>query len=373
MKKLGVLKEINSDKIVSLSPIGVEKLKNNFTIRVEKGAGIASGYTDEMYKTSGAEIIETKAELIEKSDFILSFGSLVEEGQNLDNKTFIGFYNVLNNNAVIQPYLNSTTDVYSLDLIPRSTIAQPMDIISSVASISGYQAVLTAAEMSHMVVPMVTSAGGTLRPAKFLILGAGVAGLQAIATAKRLGASVKAFDVRSSTKNEIKSLGAEFIEIEGSVENKDAGGYAIEQSEEYLKLVNERIAKESIEADVIITTAKIPGKKAPTLILKSTVELMKPGTVIIDLAAENGGNCELTKRNEIIDYNGVHIIGLVSLLNRCSNSISYLLSNNFSSFLNYFVSHIENEKDNEILKATKVIEQGRIFNQQLLKKENILL
>ncbi|MAY84816.1 MAG: NAD synthetase [Flavobacteriales bacterium] len=372
MKKLGLLKEGIVDKIVALSPSGVEKLSADFQVFVEDGAGQLAGFTNEMYKDSGAIICKDSKEVIVNSDILLSFSSRIGEYKLNCKKVFIGFFNVLNDKTVVLPYTNIEADVYSLDLIPRSTIAQAMDIISSVASISGYQAVLTAAEMSPMVVPMVTSAGGTLKPAKFLILGAGVAGLQAIATAKRLGASVKAFDVRKNTKNEVESLGAQFIEIKGAVENQNAGGYAVQQSAEYLDLVNKRIAEECINADVVITTAKIPGKQAPTLVLKSTVDKMKPGSVIIDLAAENGGNCELTRRNEIIDHNGVHIVGLASMLNRCAHSVSTLASNNFTSFIKYYLNHIDQEESNEILSSTKVVSNGKIINQQLINEVNAL-
>jgi NAD(P) transhydrogenase subunit alpha len=372
MQYLGVLREDNGSKIVAITPEGVGKLRKSFNILVENGAGEKAGFSDDMYVAAGAEIYHSRSGLVKNSDILVSFESKLKAIKSDKKKVFIGFFNVLNDSSIMLPFTNSYLDVYSLDLIPRTTLAQPMDVISSVASITGYQAVLLAAEISPIVVPMVTGAGGTLRPAKILILGAGVAGLQAIATAKRLGALVKAFDVRSSTKNEVESLGATFIKIEGAAENKEAGGYAIEQSEDYLKLIDQKIAEEAIDADIIITTAKIPGKKSPTLLSKTTVDKMKRGAVIIDLAAENGGNCELTTKNEITEYKGVQIVGFISLLNRCANSISSLISNNFSSFLNYYINHLEDEGENEILRATKVVADGKIINPKIINEVTVL-
>lgn len=368
MKKLGVINESKSEEIVSLTPKNVEQLKEVFEILIEKDAGLISAYTDAEYLAAGAKIIDNKDDLIEASDIILSFGSSINAAQYQKKKTFIGFLNTMNDNSVVAPYFNRKVDVYSLDMIPRTSLAQSMDLISSVASISGYQAVLMAAEMSPLVVPMITSAGGTLKPAKFLILGAGVAGLQAIATAKRLGARVKAFDVRKNTKTEVESLGAEFIVIEGSEESESAGGYAIEQSQVYLDEVAARLSLEASEADIIITTAKIPGKKSPVLITEETVHKMKPGSIIIDLAAENGGNCALTKKDRIQIVNGIKIVGPVSLLKNCSNSAANLISNNFAAFLNYYNKNVENEKEDEILKATKVIEDGKVIHERIISE-----
>ena len=372
MKELGVINESQGEKIVALTPKNVKQLKAYFNICIEKDAGLFAGFTNEAYEEAGATIVPTKADILQYSDVILSFGtSLVNEKLN-NHKVFIGYYNVINNHAIITPYLNTKSTVYSLDLIPRTTIAQSMDIISSVASISGYQAVLMAAEMSPLVVPMVTSAGGTLRPAKFLILGAGVAGLQAIATAKRLGAQVKAFDIRKNTKTEVESLGASFIEIEGSLESEKAGGYAIEQTKDYMDLVAERLSEEAQIADVIITTAKIPGKTSPLLVTEETVWKMKPGSIIIDLASENGGNCALTKKNETIAVNGVTIAGPVSLIHKCSNASSTLVSNNFTSFLLHFLKKTEIKEEDDILRATKVIEEGKIVHQLIISETNNL-
>jgi len=370
MKQLGVINESQGDKIVALTPKSVEQLKGHFNICIEKDAGLFAGFTNEAYEDAGATIVPTKADIIQYSDVILSYGSALGNEKLNHNKVFIGYYNVINDHSIISPYIGKKTEVYSLDLIPRTTIAQSMDIISSVASISGYQAVLMAAEMSPLVVPMVTSAGGTLRPAKFLILGAGVAGLQAIATAKRLGAQVKAFDIRKNTKTEVESLGATFIEVEGSVESEKAGGYAVEQTKDYMDLVAERLAEESKIADVIITTAKIPGKPSPRLIDEKTVYSMKPGSIIIDLAAENGGNCALTRKNETIAVNGVTIAGPISLVSKCSNASSTLVSNNFTSFLLHYLKRLEANETDEILSATRVVEDGKIINERIISEIN---
>jgi NAD(P) transhydrogenase subunit alpha len=243
-----------------------------------------------------------------------------------------------------------------------------MDVLSSVASVSGYQAVLLASSLSPRVVPMITSAGGTLPPATFLIIGAGVAGLQAIATAKRLGAKVVGFDVRAQTKNEVESLGAKFIVVQGAVEDVNNGGYAVQQSEDYLTRLNIELEKEIVKADVIITTARIPGKKAPILIKGGIVSRMKPGAVIIDLAASSGGNCELTKEGEVVTANTVKIVGASNLLSENSSSVSKLLGNNFTSFLLHMDKKNALNETDEILIGTKVIEDGKVVHPRLIQE-----
>jgi NAD(P) transhydrogenase subunit alpha len=372
MKKLVVLKEGGGQQLVALTPKNVEQLKSCFEIHVEREAGLVSGFTDEQYAAAGAHIVSDRIAAIDSADVVLSFESQLKEEVIRGNKTFVGFFNVKNQPAVLNAYIKKATHVYSLDLIARTSLAQSMDILSSVASLSGYQAVLMAAEMSPHVVPMLTTAGGTLRPSRFLIIGAGVAGLQAIATAKRLGARVQAFDVRKATRTEVESLGASFIEIDGAVDMKKAGGYAVEQSSAYMQKVSERLAEESAKADVIITTAKIPGKKAPVLITAETVAKMKPGSIIIDLAAETGGNCALTKRNEEVVVHGVRIVGYASVLSRSASSASYLVANNFTSFLQHYCKHIHREEQDDILLSTKVIENGKMIHQQLIEEINTL-
>jgi NAD(P) transhydrogenase subunit alpha len=370
MKKIGLINENQHNKIVVLIPKHVALLKYHALFFIESGSGLAAGFRDEEYEDAGAVILQSCNEVLEVSDIILCFDQLPEMAQTHDKKIVIAFLNVLYDFSPLASLTEKNIDLYSLDLMPRTTLAQSMDILSSVASISGYQAVLTAAELLPSCLPMITSAGGTLRPAKFLILGSGVAGLQAIATAKRMGAVVKAFDVRRASKTEVESLGAEFIEIDGALENKNSGGYAVEQTQDYLDKIESVIHEEAIQADAIITTAKIPGKRAPLLLKAYSVKQMKPGSVIVDLAAETGGNCELTKKDQIHVKHDVTIVGISSIISRCSKSASILISGNYFAFISHFLANPNLGGKDEILNQTKVIEDGLLINQKLVQLIN---
>jgi NAD(P) transhydrogenase subunit alpha len=307
----GILKEATGDRRVALLPAEAAALKKlKIEVIVEFDAGKNAYAFDNDYLKEGV-VPAARAEIIKKADILISVNPLpgvditsCREGQFTCSVVY-----PVENREWLEKTRLAGLSVLALDLIPRVTRAQSMDILSSMATISGYKAVLDAAFLSPRFFPMFMSAAGTIKPSKVLILGAGIAGLQALAVARKLGAVVEVFDVRSSVKDEIKSLGGKFIEVEGSREDKTAGGYAVEQTEEYRKKQKELIHKRAISADVIITTALIPGKKAPLLISKETVALMKPGSVIVDLAAMAGGNCELTRNGEIIVENGVSIIG----------------------------------------------------------------
>lgn len=370
MKKIGLINDNQHNKIVVLIPKHVAQLKYHALFFIESGSGLAAGFRDEEYEESGAVILKSRHEVLEVSDIILCFDRLPEISQTDDKKTIIAFLNVLYDFSPLASFTGKKIDLFSLDLMPRTTLAQSMDILSSVAAISGYQAVLTAAEMLPSSIPMISSAGGTLRPAKFLILGSGVAGLQAIATAKRLGAIVKAFDVRKAAKTEVESLGAEFIEIDGATENKNSGGYAVEQTQDYLNKIETVIHNEAIQADAIITTAKIPGKHAPLLLKGYSVKQMKAGSVIIDLAAETGGNCELTKKDEIHVQYDITIVGISSIISRCSKSASTLISGNYFAFINHILANPNSAEKDEIRIQTKVIEDGIVINQKLVQLIN---
>jgi NAD(P) transhydrogenase subunit alpha len=250
----------------------------------------------------------------------------------------------------------------SLDMIPRITIAQSMDILSSMASISGYKAVLMAASHLPRYFPMLTTAAGSIPPAKVLILGAGVAGLQAVATARRLGAMVEAFDTRLAAKEEVESLGAKFVEVEGARDDKDAGGYAVEQTEEYKKKQKELVAEHAAKSDVIITTALLRGKPAPLLVTEEMVKNMKPGSVIVDLAAITGGNCALTEVNEIVEKHKVTIIGLKDLSATVPLHASQLYSRNIMNYLKIFLKEgqIEFDFEDEITASSCIVYNGEI-------------
>lgn len=374
MIRIGVLKEEVQNKIAVLLPQNVKQLLDiaDVSVVVESGLGTAIGISDSEYQNAGATVANNSKELFQITDIILSFSRIYDGEQSNEHKTFIGFFDVLNDLSSVLRLKKKSTDVYSLGLLPRTTIAQSMDVLSSVASLTGYKAVLLASTVSSSTVPMISGAGGTLRPAKIVILGAGVAGLQAIATAKRLGGIVKAFDVRRASKTDVTSLGAEFIEVEGAIDSEFSGGYAVEQSQEYLDKVNEILHYEMRDADIIITTAKIPGKRAPLLIQEETILEMKSGAVIVDLAAETGGNSALTQKGKTINTeNGVTIIGTTDLLGSIAKSASFIIANNFTSFLKHFLKNQVSEED-VILKATKVLSSGIVTNERLVQEiENL--
>ena len=360
------MKERADRRVTALTPAGVERLKGKAEVFVQRDAGRAAGFTNAAYEAAGANVLDSAEEVFAKADILLSYDHVYNGGTLNGPKTFIGTFNFLWTPEHVERYLHPGITVHSLDLIPRSTLAQAMDVLSSVGSISGYQAVLLAAERSLATVPMITSAGGTLRPAKFLIMGAGVAGLQAIATARRLGAVVKAYDVRAASKEEVESLGATFIEVEGAVNDRNAGGYATEQPEAFLQRVRERIHEEASKADVVITTARIPGKRAPLLITKSMVDGMKPGAVVVDLAAATGGNCELTKADQVVMYNEVTILGPTSIECSCAHSTSFLLSNNHFAFIDHLIKSGEKAAEDPILRSTLVVKDGNSVNERIM-------
>jgi NAD(P) transhydrogenase subunit alpha len=265
--------------------------------------------------------------------------------------------------------------VLALDLVPRISRAQSMDILSSMATVSGYKAVLEAASLLPRFFPMFMSAAGTIKPARVLILGAGVAGLQAIAIARKLGAIVEVFDVRSAVKEEVKSLGGKFIEVEGAKEDAKAGGYAVEQTEDFKKKQQELIQKRAIAADVVIATAQIPGKKAPVLLLKETVNSMKPGSVIVDLAASTGGNCEFTENGKSIVVNGVTIIGKSDYPSEMPSDASKMFGNNILNLLKIMVDKEANlalNMNDEIILGTTAVHGKEYVSQRIKQMLNII-
>lgn len=288
---VGLLKETESR--VALVPddlVALQKLKVA-TVLVEKGAGETAFYSDEAYELKGAKIVN-RAEVLKQADLLLVIHapSSEELTQLKSGCVLTGQFNPLQQPEITAQFKATRSTTFSLELIPRTTRAQAMDVLSSMAMVSGYKAVLLAAvEQTHMF-PMSMTAAGSIRPAKMLVLGAGVAGLQAIATGRRLGAVVEAFDVRAAAREEVESLGGKFVEVEGAKDDRAAGGYAVEQTEEFKQRQAALIADHASKSDVIICTAQIPGRKAPLLITSETIDRMKPGSVIVDLAASTGGN-----------------------------------------------------------------------------------
>jgi H+-translocating NAD(P) transhydrogenase subunit alpha len=308
---IGILKEAGTEKRVAILPGEVVVLKKmGIDIFVETGAGENAFAPDSAYITAGA-ITGDRKDIISKSAMLLAVNPPLDDdiGSFHDGQVLCLVLNPVENSKWLEKARLHGLTVLALDLVPRTTRAQSMDILSSMATVSGYKAVLDAASMLPRFFPMFMSAAGTIKPSRVLILGAGVAGLQAIAIARKLGAIVEVFDVRSAVKEEVKSLGGKFIEVEGAKEDAGAGGYAVEQTAEFKLKQQELIQQRAIAADVVIATAQIPGKKAPVLLLKETVRAMKPGSVIVDLAASSGGNCELTQNGKNVVVNGVNIIG----------------------------------------------------------------
>ena len=366
---IAVLKEISPETRVALTPETVHKLaQTRINVIVEQGAGESAHFRDSDYVQSGA-IMLTRNEIIEKADCILTLSPMMpEELIRWKGKTLIGALDPYKSKSQIDALLAGGITSFSLDLLPRTTLAQSMDILSSMATVSGYRAVLDAATRLPRFFPMFMSASGTIKPAMMLILGAGVAGLQAIATARRLGAVVEVFDVRSAVKEEVQSLGGKFVEVEGAREDSAAGGYAIDQTEEFLQKQRELIHQRAIRSDVVICAAMIPGKKAPTLLYKSTVEAMKGGSVIIDLAASSGGNCELTKNREEIVHHGITIIGKSDYPVTMPIDASYMLSNNFMSFIRLILDENGNQQfdwNDEIIKGSCLTHEGALVNEKM--------
>src|SRR5690606_25273481 len=330
---IAVLKEIAPETRVSLVPEVVSALKKlNINIWVEEDAGMQSFYNDTSYQDAGA-VIKNKNSITAEADIVLAIQSSSLAHYKIKNDAIVlGVYQPLSNPQLMQSWAELGWTVFSMDTIPRTTRAQAMDVLSSQANIAGYKAVLLAATTYCRYFPMFMTAAGSIPPAKVLILGAGVAGLQAIATARRLGAVVEVFDTRPAVKEEVMSLGAKFIEVDGAADASSAGGYAVEQSEAYMQKQKEMIHEHARKADIIITTAQIPGKKAPILITRTTIEAMRHGSVIIDLAAATGGNTELTADNQTIMHQGVTIIGNSALAATMPADASRLYAKNIANF-----------------------------------------
>ncbi len=351
--KLAIPRELK-DTRVALVPEVAEKVKAlGPEILVEQGAGESAYYTDDDYQEVATVL--SRKELLAQADMLLCIHPLSDEElkQLKKGTVVISQFQPFMEPEVADKLRSMGLRAFSLDMIPRTTLAQSMDVLSSMASIAGYKAVLEAARYLPRYFPMMITAAGSVRPAKVLVLGAGVAGLQAIATAKRLGAMVEASDTRLAAKEEVMSLGAKFVEVEGAREDKDAGGYAVQQSEEFLERQRQEVQERAKKSDIIITTAQVRGRKAPMLVPRDTVEAMRRGSVIVDLAASTGGNCELTEDDKVIKHEGVTIIGNSNLAGLMPQDASLLYSNNVFNFLKLLVKEgeLSIDMDNEIIQG----------------------
>ena len=366
---IGVLKEPNNETRVSLLPEHIAVLKKQqVNVIVEKSAGEKAFASDEQYVNAGTSI-GSRMEVLQSAGIILSISPLTTQDiANCKSKILLGLYQPLFNAAYIKDLSQKDFTVFSIDMLPRTTRAQSMDVLSSQANIAGYKAVLLAANRFPKYFPMFMTAAGSIPPAKLLILGAGVAGLQAIATAKRLGAVVEVFDTRPAVREEVMSLGGKFVEVEGAADAAKAGGYAVEQSEEFMARQKARIAESVAKSDIIITTAQIPGKKAPILITEEMIRSMKNGSVIIDIAAATGGNTPFTKNDETVIVNGVSIIGNSNLAADMPSDASKLYGKNILNFLQLIISkegEINLNFDDDLVKGTCVAHGGNITNERV--------
>lgn len=372
---IGILKEPAGEKRVAMLPAQITPvLQWGVEIMVEQDAGLLSFAADADYELAGAKLVSRKS-LIESSDIIIGFWGIDETELKLAKKgvVFIGVMQPLFNYHQMKLLSVLGCTAFSLDMIPRTTRAQSMDVLSSQANIAGYKAVLKAADLLPHYFPMFMTAAGSIPPAKVLVLGAGVAGLQAIATAKRLGAVVEVSDTRPAVKEEVMSLGAKFIEIEGAADASKAGGYAVEQSEEFKQKQKERLAVSVAKSDVVIATAQIQGRKAPLLIDEAMLKLMKPGSVVIDLAASTGGNVFGVQPNAITQINGITLYGNSNLAGDMPADASKVYGKNVFNFLQLIVSKegsIQLNFEDDIVKGCCIVHDGAVVHDRILSLIN---
>jgi NAD(P) transhydrogenase subunit alpha len=373
----GILKEYGTENRVAMLPGEVVTLKKlGIEIIVESHAGENAFASDEEYKSAGA-MPSSRKDVFSKARLLLSVNPVPEDDLNScrEGQVLCSVLNPVDNKTWLEKARSLGLTVLALDLLPRITRAQSMDVLSSMATVSGYKAVLHAASLLPRFFPMFMSAAGTIKPSRVLVLGAGVAGLQAVAITRKLGAVVEVFDVRSAVKEEVKSLGGKFIEVEGAKEDAAAGGYAVEQTEEFKKKQLELIQQRALAADVVITTAQIPGKKAPVLLLKETVYAMKSGSVIIDLAASTGGNCELTENGKKVVINGITIIGKSDYPSEMSSDASKMFGNNIINLLKILVDREGNlvlNIQDEIISGTTAVHAGEYVSLRVRQMLNII-
>ncbi len=374
--KIAVLNEVNeSERRVALIPDSVARLtKSGFSVIIQSGAGGGAYFSDNDYISAGAQVVNDIKVLYDEANVILRVTPPLRENDGVseiellrDAQVIVGFLNPYRHPEIIEKIAKKGVTAFSMDLIPRISRAQSMDALSSQASVSGYKAVLLAASALGKFLPFLTTAAGTLRPAKVLVVGAGVAGLQAIATARRLGAEVEAFDIRPAVKEEVQSLGAKFIDLEIQEETEGSGGYAREVSEEARKHEQQILADHVAISDIVITTALVPGKRAPVLITEEVVRRMKPGSVIVDLAAEQGGNCELTSPGEETVKFGILIIGKKNLPATVPVHASQMYAKNLISFLELITKdgELNLNFDDEIVAESCVTHAGEVRNPRI--------
>ena len=376
--KISIPKENrNGETRIAASPEIVKKFTGmGFEVTIESGAGLNSGFTDKIFEDVGANIASDTKATLKDADIIFKIQRLMTSKDKIDEISMckkdamvISHMSALSSKTDIEEYAKASITTFAMDLMPRISRAQSMDVLSSQSNLSGYQAVIKGANNFNSAFPMMMTAAGTVAPAKVFIMGVGVAGLQAIATAKRMGAIVTAYDVRAATKEQVESLGGKFLIVdeEAMKEAETSGGYAKEMTEDYKKKEQEVIKNHIKDQDIVITTALIPGRPAPKLVTKEMVNSMRTGSVIVDLAVETGGNCELAKRNEVVDADGVKIVGYDNLPGELPKDASTLFAKNLLNFLSPHVNKesksLELDWEDETVKNTLVTKDGSVVNE----------
>lgn len=366
---IGLLKEPSFENRVALMPAHVAELvKKGHQVFVETGAGAGAFASDNEYTQAGATV--TNRTTVCGAQLLVTLNAPTIETQG---KTLVGNFQPLNNTQLLTAWTTGKHTVFSLDLLPRTTRAQGMDVLSSQANIAGYKAVLLAASLYSRYVPMLMTAAGSIAPAKFLVMGAGVAGLQAVATARRLGGVVEVFDTRPAVKEEVQSLGARFIEVAGAADASSAGGYAVEQSEAYQQAQRQRIAESVQKADIVITTAQIPGKKAPLLLTEDMLRSMRKGAVVVDLAAATGGNTAVTKNGETVLFEGVQVVGNSALAAAMPSDASKLYGKNVLNFFQLLTGTdgtLAPQWNDELVSGCCAVKEGVVVHPRL-KEHNL--
>ena len=368
---LGIPKEIleNETRVAAIPATVKQYISAGFDVKIESGAGLKSQITDDDFKEAGAEILSDASSVFNSSDMILKVNSPTDDELAMikDGSSYISFFQTMKETSKVTALKDKKVTAYSMHLIPRTTLAQKMDALSSQTNIAGYKAVIIGASHIDKYMPLLMTAAGTISPAKVLVLGAGVAGLSAIATAKRLGSQVEASDVRPEVKEQVESLGAKFLEVKSdSDDGVGEGGYAKETSEDYKKKQAELLAERVADSDIVVTTALIPGRPAPILISDEMVKSMRPGSVVMDLAAENGGNCSLTKPDELVNIDGVLVDGTVNLAGTMSVHASQLYAKNVSAFIlhGYDKEKKEFNLEDEIMTGSMFVHNGEIVDER---------
>lgn len=371
---IAIPKEIlaGENRVATVPDVVPKLIKAGFEVQIEKDAGLNAGFTDEKYKSAGAKIVDNLQELYSSADIVLKVQRPMEHPElkkhELDlmkeGTLLVTFLYPLNYPDAAKKCAEKGIEAISMDMIPRTTLAQKMDALSSQANLAGYKSVVMCANELGKIFPLMMTAAGTISPAKVVIMGAGVAGLQALGTAKRLGAVVEVSDIRPAVKEEVQSLGGRFIEVETDENMQDAGGYAKEASEEFLKKQKELIFKHITEADIVITTALVPGRKAPVLVTEEMVKNMRPGSVVLDMAVEFGGNCEVSEKGKTVKKNGVTIIGEPNLPSLVPYHSSEMYSKNLLSLITHIGKEgkVELNLDDEIVKGSLITYKKEVVN-----------